>query len=447
MTLLRNRSITSFRTATNFSIFSLFLIFGFTILSIFAPIFGSNATNNSTQELAAEVNPVISLSAPTELSFNINPTAAGVFDSKELTVNISTNAIKGYELYFSSEDEQTNMKHTTPSITQSISSTFTGSLTSTNMQNNTWGYSLNNTDFKSIPKKTEQVKLKDLNTHPTPAERTQSIYFGVKADTTLPSGTYEKNVIFTAIAHANPPKPQKTLHSISTMQQMTPAICTATTTPLATATQLDTDGSHHGDPNYVPTKTLTDTRDNNTYTVSKLADGKCWMTQNLRIINKTITPADSDVTSNYTIPASSISGFDSGAYEASNAYLDSDGGLYKWYTATAGTGTYYMPSTTVSICPKGWRLPTGGNSGEFQTLYNNYPSSSALRSDPVNLDLPGFVYNSSRYNQGSGGYYWSSTARLRDGVYAHDLYLNASTVYPTYYDGKNYGSSVRCIAR
>ena len=685
MTSLRNRSIISFRTATNFSIFSLFLIFGFTILSIFAPIFGSNATNNSTQELAAEINPVISLSAPAELSFNINPTAAGVFDSKELKVNISTNAIKGYELYFSSEDEQTNMKHTTPSITQSISSTFTGSLTSTNMQNNTWGYSLNNTDFKSIPKKTEQVKLKDLNTYPTPAERTQSIYFGVKADTTLPSGTYEKNVIFTAVAHANPPRlrgiftisnmqqmnpnickanttplatattldtdgshhgdpnyvPTKTLtdirdnntytvskladgkcwmtqnlriagttitpsdsnvttnytipassisgfnaydtstayvdsgsgfynwytatagtgtqsmssgnnsvsicpkgwrlptsgngsefqtlynnynsssalrsnpvnltlsgyvvsssrndqgsngsywsstvfsgdnayvlylgganvypansnskyygvsvrciaeyetraiHDLANMQEMHPTICTNATTPLKTATQLDTDGSHHGDPNYVPTKTLTDTRDNNTYTVSKLADGRCWMTQNLRIINKTITPADSDVTSNYTIPASSISGFDSGAYEASNAYLDSDGGLYKWYTATAGTGTYYMPSTTVSICPKGWRLPTGGNSGEFQTLYNNYPSSSALRSDPVNLDLPGFVYNSSRYNQGSGGYYWSSTARSSDRVYAHDLYLNASTVYPTYYDGKNLGSSVRCIA-
>ena len=444
MTLLRNRSITSFRTATNFSIFSLFLIFGFTILSIFAPIFGSNATNNSTQELAAEVNPVISLSAPTELSFNINPTAAGVFDSKELTVNISTNAIKGYELYFSSEDEQTNMKHTTPSITQSISSTFTGSLTSTNMQNNTWGYSLNNTDFKSIPKKTEQVKLKDLNTYPIPAERTQSIYFGVKADTTLPSGTYEKNVVFTAVAHANPPHPRG-IFTISNMQQMTAHVCKASTTPLATATQLDTDGSHHGDPNYVPTKTLIDTRDNNTYIISKLADGRCWMTQNLRIINKTITPADSDVTSNYTIPASSINGFSSN--DTSNAYVDSDGGFYTWYTATAGTGAYSSGNTTVSICPKGWRLPTGGNSGEFQTLYNNYPSSSALRSDPVNLTLSGSVYNSSRYDQGSNGYYWSSTAHSNKGVYAYDLFLTASTVYPTYYDGKNGGRSVRCIAR
>ena len=445
MTLLRNRSIISFRTATNFSIFSLFLIFGFAILSIFAPIFGSNATNNSTQELAAEVNPVISLSAPTELSFNVNPTAAGVFDSKELKVNISTNAIKGYELYFSSEDEQTSMKHTTPSITQSISSTFTGSPTSTNMQNNTWGYSLNNTDFKSIPKKTEQVKLKDLNTYPIPAERTQSIYFGVKADTTLPSGTYEKNVIFTAIAHANPPR-LRGIFTISNMQQMNPNICKASTTPLATATQLDTDGSHHGDPNYVPTKTLIDTRDNNTYTVSKLADGKCWMTQNLRIINKTITPTDSDVTSNYTIPASSINGFSSN--DTSNAYVDSDDGFYTWYTATAGTGTESMSSgnTPVSICPKGWKLPTGGNSNnEFQTLYDNYNSFFALKSNPVNFTLSGYVTYNSRSDQGLYGYYWSSTVYSSGN--AEGLVLFDSRVDVGGANGKYFGSPVRCIAR
>ena len=445
MKLHQNRFNISFRLTTNFSIFSLFLIFGFTILSIFAPIFGSNATNDSTQELAAEINPVISLSAPTELSFNINPTAAGVFDSKELKVNISTNAIKGYELYFSSEDEQTSMKHTTPSITQSISSTFTGSLTSTNMQNNTWGYSLNNTDFKSIPKKTEQVKLKDLNTYPIPAERTQSIYFGVKADTTLPSGTYEKNVIFTAIAHANPPR-LRGIFTISNMQQMNPNICKASTTPLATAIQLDTDGSHHGDPNYVPTVTLTDTRDNNTYTVSKLADGKCWMTQNLRIINKTITPTDSNVTTNYTIPASSISGFNS--LDTSNAYVDSDGGFYTWYTATAGTGTQDLDTqgqnTTASICPKGWRLPTGGDSGEFKTLYNNYNSSSVLRSNPVNFTLSGLAYHSSRRNQGSLGRYWSST--IYSGYDAYYLHLNTSNVNSADLISRDLGFSVRCIA-
>ena len=239
----------------------------------------------------------------------------------------------------------------------------------------------------------------------------------------------------------------KGIHSISNMQQMTAKTCKESTTPNRTATTLDIDGSHAGDPNYVPTKTLTDTRDNNTYTVSKLADGKCWMTQNLRIINKTLTPADSDITSNYTIPASSINGFN--AYNTNNAYLDSiHGGYYTWTTATAGTGTTALSTnghnTTVSICPKGWRLPTGGGGGEFQTLYNNYNSSLALRSNPVNFTLSGYVISSSRTNQGSNGLYWSSTVVSSN--YAYDLGLNTSNVYPASNYDKYRGFSIRCIA-
>ena len=239
----------------------------------------------------------------------------------------------------------------------------------------------------------------------------------------------------------------KGIYSIASMQQMNPNICKANTTPNRTATQLDTDGSHHGDPNYVPTKTLTDTRDNNTYTISKLADGKCWMTQNLRIINKTITPADSNVTSNYTIPASSINGFTSS--DTSNAYVDSYGGFYNWYTATAGTGTTALSTNgqnaPSSICPKGWRLPTSGNIySEFQTLYNNYRSSSALRSNPVNLTLSGGAFSSRRLNQDSYGNYWSSTVDSSE--YAYNLYLTTLSVNPVLSRGKYQGLSVRCIA-
>ena len=240
----------------------------------------------------------------------------------------------------------------------------------------------------------------------------------------------------------------KGIHSIANMQQMNPNICKANTTPNRTATTLDTDGSHHGDPNYVPTKTLVDTRDNNTYTVSKLADGKCWMTQNLRIIDKTITPADSNVTSNYTIPASSLSGFIS--YDTSNAYVDSDGGFYTWHAATAGTGTTAIAvqgqNAPASICPKGWRLPTGGNNGEFKILSANYPSyGSMINSDPANFTLAGGVYNSMRGQQGLIGYYWSSTTVSNNGAYYMGL-QNSGDVNPVHADGKYSGFSVRCIA-
>ena len=428
----------------NLAIFSTSLIFGFAILSLLAPIIVSNASDSVTQ-FSLEVKPVLALAAPPELDFgNITPTNAGTFTSKSVDALVATNATKGYELYFSSKDEATDMLNTNTAISDKITSSFTGTVTNTTMGKNNWGYSLNNTDFTAIPKKSGHKKLRNLTTKPTTDELKTTVHFGTKISTNLTAGNYEKSVLFTAVAHANP---AKTLHSISKMQQMTPEICAATTTPNKTATTLDTDGSHYGDPNYAPTKTLVDTRDNNTYTVSKLADGKCWMTQNLRIIDKTITPADSDVTLNYTIPASSLSGFIS--YNTSNAYVNSDGGFYNWYAATAGTGTTALTvngqNTTVSICPKGWRLPTGGGSGEFLVLYNNYNSSSSLRSNLVNLTSSGYVFSNSRYYQGSDGYYWSSTVDSSYGAYS--LHLNTSNVDPVNYGTKYYGFSVRCIAR
>ena len=237
------------------------------------------------------------------------------------------------------------------------------------------------------------------------------------------------------------------IHSISTMQAMTTAICTATTTPTSSATTLDTTGAYHGNTSYVPSTTLEDTRDNKTYTVRKLADGKCWMTDNLKLINKEISSTDSDMTSgSWTVPASSKTGFSS--YNTNNAYLDSSyGGYYTFYTATAGWGTNSVSSgnSSKSICPKNWRLPTGGFSGEFQTLYNNYSSSAKMRSTPPSFTLAGYVDSSSVYVQGTRGRYWSSTVYNANDAYG--LSLNSSNVNPASSNLKYNGYSVRCVAR
>ena len=445
---VKHHFIGNSKTKNALLIFPAFLLFSFIIFSLFAPIISSNAAD-STTKFEVEIKPVLALAAPPELDFgNITPTNAGTFTSKSVDALVATNATKGYELYFSSKDEATDMLNTNTAISDKITSSFTGTVTNTTMNKNNWGYSMNNTDFTAIPKKSGHKKLRNLTTKPTTDELKTTVHFGTKISTNLVAGNYEKSVLFTAVAHANP---AKTLHSISKMQQMTPEICAATTTPNRTATALDTDGSHYGDPNYAPTKTLTDTRDNNTYTVSKLADGKCWMTQNLRIINKTLTPADSDVTTSYTIPVSSLRGAD--GHDISSAYVDSDGGLYPWYTATAGTGTYALSTnnqnTTVSICPKGWRLPTSGsnngyNYNEFRSLYDSYPSSSALRSNPINFTLSGDV-SYYRHGQGSEGRYWSSTITSDDSAYG--LHLDTSYVNPDFSSTKFVGFSVRCIAR
>ena len=221
---------------------------------------------------------------------------------------------------------------------------------------------------------------------------------------------------------------QATLSAISNMQQMTSTICSAT----AAGTS----------------KNLTDTRDNNTYTVNKLADGKCWMTQNLRLINKTINGSDSNLPSGTTfnVPASNLSNF-SGTYNTSAAYIDSTyGGYYNFYTATAGWGTTSATSgnTTKDICPKGWRLPTGSYDGEFATLYDSYNSSALMRGTP-GFVLPGWAFIGKVNNQGSDGYYWSSTSSGDN--YSYKLSLTSSYVSTSSYAEKYRGYSVRCVAQ
>ena len=223
------------------------------------------------------------------------------------------------------------------------------------------------------------------------------------------------------------------LTTISTMQEMTTSICT---------------NSAIGD-----SKALRDTRDNKTYTVKKLADGKCWMTQNLRLVgSRTLTPADSNVTANFSLPASNTSFGTTDDPAGINIARVNDtgradyGAYYNWYTATASTGTYSMSSgnATSSVCPKGWRLPTGGANGEFQALYSAYNSNVSNFISATSAVLSGSWFESSAYYQGSNGYWWSSTAYDLTGGYY--LSFSSSNIGPQSYYFKRSGFSVRCVA-
>ena len=223
---------------------------------------------------------------------------------------------------------------------------------------------------------------------------------------------------------------------ITTMQQMTQQICS---------------NSKVGD-----TKTLTDTRDNNTYTVRKHEDGNCWMTQNLRLAGeKTLTPADSDVKSNYTLPASSVSGFDGTNNYANQMYYAGDetnGAYYSWTAATAGTGDASLTKGEApsSVCPKGWKLPPNAGNGSYTAfvttagITNDAAGSTKIRSAPYNFPYAGRVLNSSLSNVGSDGFYWSRTAYSADSAYL--LYFHSSTVNPASSSNRCLGFSVRCVA-
>ena len=178
------------------------------------------------------------------------------------------------------------------------------------------------------------------------------------------------------------------------------------------------------------TTALTDERDNSTYAVAKLADGKCWMIENLRLADKDSSNNDIELsstnthnpstplnnswyyknqqgtltTSNHLSATSDPTSTNpdtawcqtnssdcddqsmlatnnttlftnntaSGYSANSNVY--SYGNYYNWYSATAGHGKYgssYGSNFTApgDICPAGWRLPTGKDAtGDFGLL-------------------------------------------------------------------------------
>ncbi|MBR3246465.1 hypothetical protein IKF87_01110 [Candidatus Saccharibacteria bacterium] len=178
------------------------------------------------------------------------------------------------------------------------------------------------------------------------------------------------------------------------------------------------------------TTALTDERDGNTYAVAKLADGKCWTIENLRLADKDSSNNDIELsntnthnpslplnntwfyknrqstltTSNHLSATSDPTSTDpdtawcqthssncddqsmlatnnttlftnntSSSYSAeSNVY--SYGNYYNWYSATAGHGKYGSSyeqgyEAPGDICPVGWHLPTGGSaSAEFGAL-------------------------------------------------------------------------------
>ena len=220
--------------------------------------------------------------------------------------------------------------------------------------------------------------------------------------------------------------------------------------------------------------TLIDARgDQKSYTIAKLADENCWMTQNLALgsntSNTVLTPADSNVSANFTIQASAVQTSGDAAWDDTSVHVyiqsGSDsinsapyGNLYNWYAATAGTGTSGMTNAnaTADICPKGWRLPDGGSSTDksFKSLDIAMGGTGANRSDSTQRDkyratpylfpYSGFYYGGP-LGQGSYGFWWSRSAYTSSSD-AYGFALNSGGgVYPQYYDSKLNGFSVRCV--
>ena len=163
---------------------------------------------NLNSEITAEINGThyITLSAP-DVAFSITPdtndsgTTIGL-DTTKVDVSVETNAIGGAELYLSTSNSTNalykdgNINNSSlPSINAS-SSTTSNPTTLDNLATNTWGYSLDNTNYSGVPtieSPDHIASIDGVNTGTTSSgiiSATIPIYYAAKVDTSIPSGSY-----------------------------------------------------------------------------------------------------------------------------------------------------------------------------------------------------------------------------------------------------------------
>ncbi|MDR0957038.1 MAG: fibrobacter succinogenes major paralogous domain-containing protein [Candidatus Nomurabacteria bacterium] len=240
--------------------------------------------------------------------------------------------------------------------------------------------------------------------------------------------------------------------------------------------------------------TLTDARNNQLYNVAKLADGNCWMLNNLKLdaasitangdgASTTLTSTNTNLTGDntFTIPTISnpysdttmpgvhgpVTGDSSGTAGSttSNEAIDRDdfyGYLYNWCAATGNdpaTCTAYgvMPTdATQDICPANWRMPTGGADGEYVTLdtamknadpdADDYRNWQAVFGGAFRGVRSGYL-DSTFDGQSSYGYIWSSTHYPNEYFAYAASFREGSGVQPDNFSARFYGFSVRCLLK
>jgi uncharacterized protein (TIGR02145 family) len=324
-------------------------------------------------------------------------------------------------------------------------------------------------------------KIDNTITSPTLQNNQTTIFYGVATDLLTKPGMYKTAITYTAIGEEIPEPPP------TTMQAMTQAYCT---------NKMETYTNNGDDDKLL---TLTDIRNGQDYLVGKLADGNCWMLNNLKLGSTspiTLTSDDTNLSSNatfdlpaftaidstysYNLPYIYADNFDSGANRSAITDIYSSdfyGYYYNWCAVTAGNvSTTCTPSGTMptdatqDICPANWRMPTGGSIGNADNEFDQLTAKMAGYTDNQGQYRSDFDYSStfaddflfsgpfrgtfagtrnwSRWDsQSASDVVWSASHDLGDPGHVSVLYFYAGRVYPGDYSGRSYGQSVRCLLR
>ena len=370
------------------------------------------------------------------------------FDSQDLTVTVATNNDSGYYMTMTS-DSASLIKNNDATKTIPTLDALDGGYTESTFQDNKWGYKIGAGNYTPFVSGAE-IARSDVTTNGD----TTTLTFATKVDFLQAAGIYQTEINFVAVI--NP--------ALAYMQDFEKTMCTET-----------------------PQKVV-DLRDGERYTVQQLADGNCWMLDNLRLDPtevplKTLkgnTNAPNDVLRYFKdgggsspYPASGVSS----EWTSSNQnsydlpYINADykdtisstiyglgsnklGVYYNYCAASAGSfcyskyGTNPTSDAIYDICPAGWRLPKGGETtdpaNEFNNLYVAYGSDRVTFEEALSTPLPGGFYGGSTSEQGTVGFIWSST--LSNNRLYYSSYSTGGGIVQTSSTGaRNDGYSVRCI--
>ena len=427
-------------------------LFAYVFAGIFTPVQSSEAQEVTINNSASGY--YVTITNADTLALNVDATPVGSIATSSDTINVKTNAPTGYQLYVSASSSNIYNPNDTTHTDVHLSPVDGTLENKAALRPNTWGFSLDDASTYELASSDIWAKVLDNGTTlisetSTPEYATgvnTTVYYGVNANTSLPSGAYTTTIYYTATAEG-----------VTTpfMQDFTNAECSA----------METDS----------TMKLMDSRDGKMYNVVKARDGNCWMADNLAIDNVTISSADSNINSGeFYIPGSSEWGTNDYSQalvhvvtENSTSTISGDAKTpylgehyYNWTAATAGAvPTTATSNVTTSICPKGWRLPINGDSNvdkSYAKLMNEYGVTTGADLTTSDETAPqynlGFhrYYGSwywrdvTEYNQGNTGYFWSSTPSTDTNSY-YLRYDAAGSVDPQYTNAKYNGFSIRCV--
>ena len=448
----------------------------------------------------------------------ITPTSSGVFNSTDINVQVTTSNTAGYTLSMTAAS--TNLTRTAAvNETTPIIPTLLSSYSESAFPTGYWGYKLSSdSSFSPIA---SSITIADPDESTANTAISNVITFAAKLDNSKPAGSYSTTLTFVAVGKTPPVYMQNITYSeLSTylpnvgdsMQMvdnrdgnkywvtheadgkfwMTQNLdlcigCTGTTTLTSENTNLTTSGSGIYSDGYTSSNSII------TWTPASTAT-----TSSQTISGTTVSPGfDTSNPTGYNTPYSAEGGDtyyytsgttdnDTGTQSTCLAANGNDeeyckhwhvGNYYNWTAAIASNGSSNISTNYTnaanSICPAGWTLPYGTDSGntaayrEFGQLFlqagittsltaSSYATNgfTNIRTAPLFFVRGGGIVNGSSLNNAAvSGHYWSSS--VYSASYAYDMdfgkslfgnssYLNSANAAFIF---RLAGFSVRCLVR